>query len=107
MARSRDRPEASLAERRRSPSQSLPPSAISPSTYRPATSRSRAVKVPPFLPLPLCRTALAASSLFTELAGWFSQVSGHADGFGVRDFYLRAGYVLLPCSRTLRSPVTS
>jgi len=53
------------------------------------------------------RMALVTYSLFTELPGGFPQFRGHAGGFGVRDFYLRAGYVLLPCSRRLRSPVTS
>ena len=52
-------------------------------------------------------TALVTSSLFTELPSGFPQLSGHAGGFGVRDFCLPAGYVLLPCSRRLRSPVTS
>jgi len=51
-------------------------------------------------------TALVTSSLFTELAGGFLQFRGHAGGFGVRDFCFRGGYVLLPCSRRLRFPVT-
>ena len=51
--------------------------------------------------------AVLTRSLFTELPTGFPQLRGHAGGFGVRDFYLRAGYVLLPCSRRLRSPVTS
>ena len=70
----------------------------------PARAVTVTVTVSPGRPELLYRTLLPKSSLFTELPDGFPQVRGHAGGFGVRDFYLRAGYVLLPCSREAEVP---
>jgi len=84
-----------------------PPQSVTSTRTRPSPAVTATVTVPPARPEPLCRTLLPNSSLFTELPDGFPQLRGHAGDFGVRDFYLRAGYVLLPCSRRLRSRVTS
>src|SRR5216683_295943 len=89
---------------------SPPPPSVT-ATRTPAASSgplsTTMVMIPPCPADRLCSTELPTSSLFTELPDGFPQLRGHADSFGVRDFYLRAGYVLLPCSRMLKFPVTS
>lgn len=103
------RPRPRSASRPAGPAFGIPVPLRSLTSMRtlPSPARTATVTVSPGAPDPECCTLFPNSSLFTELPDWFSQVRGHADGCGVRDFYLRAGYVLLPCSRRLGSPATS